>query len=214
MNDPADRRPIASRDAALVRRMAAWAAAAGITPNGISIMSMLAALMAGLAFALAGERPWGLVLAAAGCQLRLMCNLLDGLVAVEGGKGKPDGPFWNEAPDRISDLLILGGLGLAAGQPDLGWLAAALAILTAYIRELGRANGAGNDFSGPLAKPQRMALVTLAALVQAGLIAWGQGSDLLIWTLWVLIGGTALTALSRATRQIRALRAAQRQPRP
>jgi len=214
MNDPADRRPIASRDAAPVRRLAAWAAGAGITPNGISIMSMLAALMAGLAFAFAGERPWGLVLAAIGCQLRLMCNLLDGLVAVEGGKGKPDGPFWNEAPDRISDLLILGGLGFAAGQPDLGWLAAALAILTAYIRELGRANGAGNDFSGPLAKPQRMALVTVAALVQAGLIAWGQGSDLLIWTLWILIAGTAVTVLSRAGRQIQALRAAQRQPRP
>lgn len=207
MSEPSDRRPIASRGSPLIQAIARWLVRRDITPNGISILSMGAALVAGLALALGGHSVAGLVLAAAGCQLRLLCNLFDGLVAVEGGKGKPDGPFWNEAPDRISDLLILGGLGFAVGQPDLGWLAAALAILTAYVRELGRANGLGSDFSGPMAKPQRMAVVTFAALAQAGLIALGQDILILTWALWVLLIGTALTTLWRMKRQIDKLRA-------
>ena len=37
-------------------------------------------------------------LARSACQGRLLCNLFDGMVAVEGGKREADGPFWNEAP--------------------------------------------------------------------------------------------------------------------
>ncbi|NJS38761.1 MAG: CDP-alcohol phosphatidyltransferase family protein, partial [Rhodobacteraceae bacterium] len=60
-----------------------------------------------------------LILAAATIQARLVCNLIDGMVAVEGGQGTKDGPFWNEAPDRASDLLFLLGAGIAAGNPAL-----------------------------------------------------------------------------------------------
>ena len=44
-------------------------------------------------------------------QARLICNLLDGLVAVEHGRGGPCGPLWNELPDRLADALFL----IAAG---------------------------------------------------------------------------------------------------
>ncbi|RRH69765.1 CDP-alcohol phosphatidyltransferase family protein [Falsigemmobacter faecalis] len=206
MSDPRDRRPIASRNTAFARRITGFLVRRNLTPNAISMLSMLAAGVAGLAFALAGGHWGGLLLAALACQMRLLCNLFDGLVAVEGGKGGPDGPFWNEAPDRISDLLIFAGLGWAVGRPDLGYLVGALAVLTAYIRELGRANGAGNDFSGPLAKPQRMALVTLAAVAQAAALLADLTAPLLLWTLWGLLVGTAVTVLRRSWRQIRHLR--------
>ncbi|WP_135451271.1 hypothetical protein [Tabrizicola caldifontis] len=73
-----------------------------------------------------------LILASVSIQMRLICNLIDGMVAVEGGQGEKDGAFWNEAPDRLSDHLLLTGAGIAAGNPGLGALAAALAIATAY----------------------------------------------------------------------------------
>jgi phosphatidylglycerophosphate synthase len=135
-----------------------------------------------------------LLLAAATIQARLVCNLIDGMVAVEGGQGAKDGPFWNEAPDRLSDLLFLIGAGIAAGNPGLGALAAALAIATAYVRELGRAEGFPPDFSGPLAKPQRMAVLT-AGTVLAAIYAteWT-----LTVTLWIIVAGTAATILRRA----------------
>ena len=202
-----DRRPIASRETGWARKLTRLLAQSGITPNQISIASMGFAALAGLGFAFGpGAEGWTrialLVFAALCCQLRLICNLMDGLVAVEAGKGTPDGAFWNEAPDRVSDILILVGLGIGCGQPALGWAAAALAVLTAYIRELGRATTGENDFVGPQAKPQRMAVVTVAAILAA---LW-TGPPILLIALWMVTLGTGLTALRRAARLTRNLR--------
>ena len=60
----------------------------------------------------------GFVLAAVCVQLRLLCNLLDGMVAIEGGKQSPTGMLYNEFPDRVADSLFLVALGYAAG---CGW---------------------------------------------------------------------------------------------
>jgi phosphatidylglycerophosphate synthase len=207
-----NRRPIATRDAGWVRRGATALAARGVSPNHISQASILCAALAGGAFwTVHGVGPLGgavlLVLGAVFCQARLMCNLLDGLVAVEGGLRAKDGPFWNEAPDRAADILILVGFGLGAGQPALGWAAAAMAVLTAYVRELGRAEGMAADFSGPLAKPQRMALVTFGAVI-AAMEPFVTGTALVMTVvLWVLILGTGVTALRRAWRLIDWMRA-------
>ena len=42
-------------------------------------------------------------------QYGLLANLLDGLVAVEGGRRSPTGELFNEVPDRVSDVLVLAG---------------------------------------------------------------------------------------------------------
>jgi phosphatidylglycerophosphate synthase len=199
MSDAENRRPLTSRNSAWAARLASWAVAKSLTPNQISQASMG---FAALGFALYALSPHGpdilqilcLILAAAAVQARLVCNLIDGMVAIEGGKGAKDGPFWNEAPDRASDLLFLTGAGLAAHQPALGLLAASLAIATAYIRELGRAEGFPPDFSGPLAKPQRMAVLTVGTVL-AALYA---SEWTLTVTLWILVAGTAATMLRRS----------------
>ncbi len=212
MTGKTDRRPLASRDTGWARWLTRKLAATSVTPNQISMASMVAAALAGAAF-------WGvaysegaarvalLLLAALGCQLRLLCNLMDGLVAIEAGRQTADGAFWNEFPDRVADLLILVGLGLAAGLPALGWAAGALAVLTAYVRELGRACGLPADYSGPMAKPQRMAAVTLAAVLAVLEPLWRGQGDVLALALWLIVGGTALTALLRAQRMLAQLRA-------
>jgi phosphatidylglycerophosphate synthase len=190
-----DRRPIASRNAGWAQAAARRLAGSAVTPNQISVASMAAALLAGGAFWGAGHvAGWGgavlLILGAAFCQARLICNLLDGMVAMEGGKKEPSGPFWNEFPDRVADILILGGAGLGLGNPALGFAAAAMAVFTAYVRELGRATGAPSDFSGPMAKPHRMAVMTGAALLAAmePLLPLPSGS-ILTWALWIVAMG-------------------------
>lgn len=202
-----DRRPIASRETGWARGLTRALARTAITPNQISIASMVFAALAGAALyggatSDGGLRMTQLLFAALCCQLRLICNLLDGLVAVEAGKGTPDGAFWNEAPDRISDMLILTGLGYGIGLPGLGWAAAALAIATAYIRELGRATTGENDFCGPMAKPHRMATVTLAA----GIAAFWNTELILQIALWIVAIGAGITTLRRSQRMIAKLR--------
>lgn len=196
------RRPLKSRDTRWAKVLSSWLARRRVTPNAISVAGMVFATAGGAGFVLAGGTiPWaaGLGLGVAGAQLRLVCNLLDGMVAVEGGlKGKA-GDLFNEAPDRYADIVLLAGAGVAAGQIWLGWMAAAAAVLTAYVRALGASLGQGQDFSGPMAKPQRMFFLTLGAL---GAILH---PPVLGWALWVIAAGAFLTSILRTARIYRLL---------
>ena len=87
MSEAENRRPLASRDTGWARMLTRRIAATSITPNGISMASIAFAALSGLGFWLAGDaegplRPALLILAALCCQLRLLCNLLDGMVEV------------------------------------------------------------------------------------------------------------------------------------
>ncbi|MEN1679060.1 MAG: CDP-alcohol phosphatidyltransferase family protein [Planctomycetota bacterium] len=217
---PADRRPIASRSWGVFRHAAAWLTHSGVTPNAISASSMVFAALAGAAFWATSrvEDPVVLRLCwiAGGVlvQLRLIANLLDGMVAVEGGKGSPSGPLFNEAPDRVADACILLGAGWAAGStPWLGAGATIVAVFVAYARALGASVGAGQVFSGPMAKPQRMAVVTgVAAAEAAALVSLSMerrlGFGLMSIALAAILVGGLVTAVRRLAEISRRLHAA------
>jgi phosphatidylglycerophosphate synthase len=204
-----NRRPIKSRDAGWAHGAAEWLADHGASPDLISAASFaFAALGAALLLAagttdLAPLRAALLIGAAGGIQLRLVCNLLDGMVAVEHGRGSPAGAIWNELPDRFSDVVLLAAAGYCAAggrimfAVEAGWLCAALALLTAYLRELGRGLGFAADFSGPMAKPQRMAALTAGCVIGAVEPLWGWRGQTLMIALVVIAVGTALTAARR-----------------
>lgn len=204
MPDLTNRRPLSSRDTKWAARITRALAARGATPNGISQASMVAALIAGLAFWALAATSGGvvtvilLVIGALACQVRLLCNLFDGMVAVEAGRAAPDGPLWNEFPDRVSDILIFTGVGLGLGLPWLGLAAAAMAVLTAYTRELGASIGLAPDFCGPMAKQHRMAAITVAAtlaLFETAIVPMGTA---LTTALWLVTLGAGATSVRRA----------------
>jgi phosphatidylglycerophosphate synthase len=195
-----------SRGSGWAQALAAALARSPVTPNQISLASIAFAVV-GAAALLYWRTPGGLVLCALCVQLRLLCNLLDGMVAVEGGKGSPTGALYNEFPDRIADALFLVALGHAAGLPWLGWLCALLAALTAYVRVTGVSLGLAADFRGPMAKPHRMAVMTLACLVAAVELQWrGSGYALLV-AAWLIAAGSALTCITRSAAIAAQLRA-------
>lgn len=194
------RRPLKSRNREWAKRLAAALGRGGVAPNAISLASVAAAALAGLALlatrdAGAGTRALLLLAAALFIQLRLLCNLLDGMVAVEGGRGSKSGELYNDAPDRIADALILVGAGYALSWPSwgyaLGWAAALSAVLTAYVRMLGGSLGLRQDFCGPMAKPHRMALLTAACLLSMfeGFAPALRGWALLLALAIIVVGG-------------------------
>ena len=204
------RRPLASRQWPFSQRAAAGLAARGASPNGISVAGMVFGLAAGAAFwataRVSGSAwPWWLA-GALLVQLRLLCNLLDGMVAVEGGQRSVVGELFNEVPDRVSDAATLVGLGYAlGGLPVLGWAATAMALFVAYVRAAGVVAGARQAFGGPMAKPHRMAAVTLAALAAAAApAAWHVPS----WALGAVVVGGAVTVVRRLSTIAADLRAA------
>lgn len=197
-----NRRPIAARDTGWARRVAAALARSTVTPNRISALSVVfAAIGAGLL--LGGLSPLRLVAGALCIQLRLLCNLLDGMVAMEGGKASPVGKLYNEFPDRIADSLLIVATGYACDQPWLGWLGALLAALTAYVRVFGGSLGFAQDFRGPLAKQQRMAVLTVACLLAALESYWHAERWSLLAASIVIAAGSLLTCITR-TRAIAA----------
>jgi phosphatidylglycerophosphate synthase len=190
----ANRRPIAVRSSGWAQGIARVLARSKITPNQISCLSVLFALLG--AYALPKWPDWrGMLFCALCILLRLLCNLFDGMVAVEGGRGTATGALYNEVPDRVADVLFLLALGFVVGLPWLGWLNALLAVLTAYIRLLGGALGQAQDFRGPMAKPHRMWLMGLMLVPAALLPVWSHA--LLLITAIVIAVGTALTCVSR-----------------
>lgn len=168
-----NRRPIQARNTSWAINAVKWLAAHGFTPNQISLLSLLFSLIA--AFYLVGSAWWengyrqiALISAAVFIVLRLLCNLFDGMLAIECGAAGKAGAIYNDLPDRPSDILILLGMGYATGMASgitMGWIAALLAVMTAYIRLLGHTAGTKQYFTGPMAKQQRMAVVIIACLL-------------------------------------------------
>ncbi len=215
-----DRRPIRSRSTAWAHGIADLAMKVGLTPNQISILGMLFAIIAGLLLGLTDQVEAGplqrvmWIIAAVGIQLRLLCNMIDGMVALATGRASQVGELYNDVPDRVADVAVLIGAGYAiGGEPALGYLAAVLAVSTAYVRTLGRSLGAPSDFCGPLAKPQRMFCVTVV-LLWVGLtpfswqFTWGLNDDwgIMAGVLLIMIIGTAITIVRRLAHLSRSLR--------
>ena len=196
MSIPEARRPLASRSTRWAGFLATAAVRASFTADGISILSLVVAA-AGTAALILLPRPWNLAACAVGIQLRLLCNLLDGMVAIEGGKKSKVGVLYNEVPDRVADSLFLVALGYEIGTPWVGWLAALAAAVTAYIRVLGGTFGLAQDFRGPLAKQHRMFVLTMGCLLGIGEYFWNGGEYLLIAAAWIIAFGAIVTCGTR-----------------
>ena len=198
-----NRRQLATRSARWAKWLGATIAKTHVTPNQISVLSIAPALIGAwlLASSHIEKTPFVLVLITLCIQLRLLFNMLDGLVAIEGRKQSKLGVLYNEIPDRIADSLFIVALGYAIALPWLGWLGALLAAKTAYIRLLGGANGLTQDFRGPLAKQHRMFAMSLGCLVTAGVIYFRQDKIIaelvLTITSYVIAIGAGITCINR-----------------
>jgi phosphatidylglycerophosphate synthase len=196
-------------------------AESGVSPNFISVIGLLVSVIAGLTFSLTSYYPdlkrllWliGLIY----ILLRILANTLDGMVAIEGDRASPVGVLYNEAPDRLSDCIILIGAGYASGGSiELGYGAALISLFVAYVRTLNQSAGAPCNFCGPMAKGHRLIIIMIAALY-SGLMpdswqfSWGPAGNwgIISGILVIIIFGGVLTAGRRlllAGRYLRSLK--------
>jgi phosphatidylglycerophosphate synthase len=108
-----------------MQRAARWLSRQNITPNQISLASIVFAALAALCLVRLSTAEavavWPLSLMAVFFILcRALCNMFDGMVAVEGGKKTASGELFNDIPDRIADPLIIVSAGYAADRRELG----------------------------------------------------------------------------------------------
>lgn len=200
-----NRRPIRSRTTAWANRATVWLKNKGVMPNTISLLSVFCAEIATVAFLLAFYygNYWSSILcfifAILGIQFRLICNLLDGMLADASGFKSSVGRIYSELPDRISDIVIFLGVGYGLWMFEwaiyLGWAVALLSVMTAYVRLLGAYCGLEHNFLGPMAKQQRM-VVLIAGCAESIIIPF-YGHWILYICLWIIAVGSFITIIRR-----------------
>lgn len=189
------RRDVATRNAGFAKKIARQLAAMNVTPNQISVFSVVFAALSFGCFWKSVGNWWLLILAVLFIQLRLLCNLFDGMLAIEYQKKSKVGDLYNEVPDRISDALIILGAGVFSQKypyaVDLAWACVFLATLTAYLRVFGASLIKTHYFNGPMAKQHRMFVISVASLLALFV------EPALYYSLFVMLVGLVVTNVRR-----------------
>ena len=191
----------------LVEPLADVLVARRVSPDVLSLVSIVVAGIGGASLALSPSVPALLLVVPVAAAIRLVLNLLDGMVARRLGPGRPVGELWNEVGDRIADLLFVGGLAFVpAVGPWLGLSAVLAALLASYAGITARAAGGRRQYGGVMSKPGRMIVLALAAPAAfvTGDPRWLVGAAV------VLIVGSLLTLAQRLRTAVIELRGAPR----
>ena len=141
-----------------------WLAAAGVSPNAISLVSLGACAMTGVMaatghFAIA---TWTYVGAG-------MLDVLDGRVARRTGKTSPAGALLDSVLDRWGEFFVLGGLALGL-RDTLGLIAVLTCIVGSQMVSYTRARGEalGTQLSaGTMQRAERIILISAGMLSMA-----------------------------------------------
>jgi len=133
--------------------------------------------------------------------------MLDGMVAVVAGKASRRGEILNDLPDRVSDIVIFVGVAHSGlMNPLIGYWAAILAVLTAYVGLFGQALGGQREFGGMMSKPWRMVALSVGAWAAFFIGRRSTGRfTILDWACLVVIVGCIETIVVRLKRITAAL---------
>lgn len=177
-----------------LRPLVLFCARRRIHPDVFTYSALLLSAIAGVAFWQAGANRAWLWLAPPCLLVRLLFNLMDGLVSREMGLASAWGEVKNEFGDRVADTLIfLGLVGGGYADPRLAALALALILWISYLGILSKATGGPRMYGGLFGKGDRMislALFTLYPLLGGELASYN-------WYLVLAIIAAGITVLQR-----------------
>jgi len=179
-------------------------AAAGVSPDALTLAAVPVAAAAGLALLASMAAHPLLALVPVLVVVRLVLNLLDGNLARRTGRIHPRGELYNEVGDRLADIAFLAPVAwLPGADPAIVLGGVATALLASYIGVASKAAGGKRLYRGILSKPGRMVLLVVCATW--ALVA-GPGATA-PWAVFgpVLLIGAAVTALERVVVAVRSL---------
>ena len=187
-------RPVADR---LLDPFVAGAKRLGLTPDAVSVLALLTAIGAGVAFALAAELRLLYLLGAFLVLWNGIFDLLDGALARELDSQSDAGDLLDHVLDRYADILIISGLAAGVGQYALGLAAITGVLMTSYLGTQAQAVGLDRVYGGLLGRADRLALIGVVATVAAVIDATALGLTAVGWLLVIFAVVGHLTALQR-----------------
>lgn len=174
---------------------------AGFTPNQISALGVILAIVSGLLYWLSGDSSFGanlnqtsLILAPIFLLLSGFCDALDGAMARLYGNATTFGGFLDSLLDRYADAVVYCGL-ILGGLCDVSWGLVALigSLLVSYTRARAEAAGVKMETVGLAERADRLLIIILGSFVN---LVW---SEAVKWSIILLAVLTNFTVLQRAT---------------
>ena len=164
-------RPIVERSA-FAGKIARFLARLGVTPNFLSVLSLIFAAISGILFAVSGGEcgNFNIFLFFAGVFVaaNAVFDTLDGVLARETGNATRKGDFLEHVLDRYADVFIL--LGIIFGgyaRWDVGTVAIVGVLLSSYIGVQAQAVGLKRVYGGVLGRADRLLLILAATFLNA-----------------------------------------------
>ena len=145
----------------------------GLTPNKVSAIGFVLALLSAFAYGFAPSRPWLLLVATALLLTSGFCDTLDGIIARTFQQTTVFGGFFDSVLDRYADAavyaaIIVAGLSNQAWGPTWGaiWGLAALSgsLLVSYTRARAEAVGIKMESVGLAERAERMLILAAASI--------------------------------------------------
>jgi archaetidylinositol phosphate synthase len=165
----------------------------GVSANQLSVLSVISAIVAGVAFCV---HVLPLAIVATACNA--LFDALDGCLARSSNSESRQGDLIDHVLDRYSDIFIFGGItigGYVAWQ--IGLIAIVGVLMTSYLGTQAQALGVGRNYSGFLGRADRLVLVFFVALLNLVFpqtIIW---FPLLGWMMVFVAIASNITALQR-----------------
>jgi len=165
----------------------------GLTPNHVSILGLILALLSAITYWQWKIHPFLLILAPLLMLVSGLFDALDGTIARIYGEATKFGGFFDSLLDRYADAVIICGI-ILGGLTETTWGLAALmgSMLVSYARARAEAAGVKMESVGLAERAERIVILSIASFLS---YVW---LDALNWGILFLAIITNLTVVQRA----------------
>ncbi len=166
----------------------------GFTPNRMSALGLLLAVISALVYWRWQDVQFSLIFASFFLLSSGYCDMLDGIIARTHGQASSFGGFTDSLLDRYADALIFSGIILGGlCIPFWGLTALIGSLLVSYTRARAEAEGVKMETKGLAERAERLIIIASASFLE---YFW---SGILNWAIILLAVLTNITVLQRAS---------------
>lgn len=138
-----------------------------LSPNTITFISLILAIMSGIFFAVCDRSDDYLLPAFIFLFLSALFDALDGKVARLTNTASVQGDLLDHVIDRYSDIFILGGITFSPYCPvEIGFIAIISVLMLSYMGTQAQAVGGKRHYGGWLGRADRLMLILVVSVVQ------------------------------------------------
>lgn len=170
----------------------------GVSPDSVSIASLISALFAGVSFYYSPTSRGLVLLAGFLVILNSIFDALDGVIARKTNNATLKGDFLDHVIDRYSDTFIICSIFFAGYVHwKIGVAAIVGVLLTSYLGTQAQALNLGRYYGGLMGRADRLVVITIAAFVNYVYPDPIAGLGILGWAVVLIAITSHITAVQR-----------------